>query len=49
MHIFRSFYSYSYIRRYYLRIDAVILAESYTYFRVVDLVKSYVYYEFIEL
>ena len=30
-------------------IDAVILVESYIYFRLMDLVESYVYYEFIEL
>ena len=31
------------------RPDVVILVKKYIYFRVKDLVKSYVYYEFVEL
>ena len=49
MLIFKWFYSYSYIRRWYLKIDAIILVETYIYVRVIGLVESYVYCEFIGL
>ena len=53
MHLFRRFYSYSYIRRWQLKIDVVILVEKYIYSTVIDLVKSlyllWVYRVIIEL
>ena len=41
MHIFKWFLSYTYIRIWKLKIDAVTLVECYVYFRVIDLVESY--------
>ena len=38
-----------FIRRLWLKIVAVILVESYIYFRIIDSMESYVYYKFVKV